>query len=109
MGGGETEFSRWFNSNTSDGLKVTLKKGEAVLFYSMLPDGNMDDHPNVDLPPQFIQAETNFTVENLTLPTLSLIRLPLLFLTPHCSPRLCPLTRGIIQMPRNIPFVQSPA
>jgi len=43
MGGGETEFPRWFNGNTSDGLKVTPKKGKAVLFYSMLPDGNMDD------------------------------------------------------------------
>ena len=43
MGGGETEFPRWLNGSTSDGLKVTPKSGKAVLFYSMLHDGNMDD------------------------------------------------------------------
>jgi len=43
MGGGETEFPRWINGDTSGGLKVTPKKGKAVLFYSILPDGNLDD------------------------------------------------------------------
>jgi len=43
MSGGETEFPRWFNGNTTSGLRVTPKRGNAVLFYSMLPDGNMDD------------------------------------------------------------------
>jgi len=42
-GGGETEFPRWFNGETKEGLAVTPKKGKAVLFYSQLPDGNMDD------------------------------------------------------------------
>lgn len=41
--GGETEFPRWFNGETTDGLLVTPKTGKAVLFYSQLPDGNMDD------------------------------------------------------------------
>lgn len=41
--GGETEFPRWYNGETSQGLKTTPKKGKAVLFYSQLPDGNMDD------------------------------------------------------------------
>jgi prolyl 4-hydroxylase len=43
MTGGETEFPRWVNGETRQGLKVTPKKGKAVLFYSQLPDGNMDD------------------------------------------------------------------
>ena len=41
--GGETEFPRWYNGETSRGLQATPKKGKAVLFYSQLPDGNMDD------------------------------------------------------------------
>lgn len=41
--GGETEFPRWYNGETSKGLEVSPKKGKAVLFYSQLPDGNMDD------------------------------------------------------------------
>ena len=41
--GGETEFPRWINGETSDGLLVTPKIGKAALFYSFLPDGNMDD------------------------------------------------------------------
>lgn len=41
--GGETEFPRWFNGKTGQGLATVPKKGKAVLFYSQLPDGNMDD------------------------------------------------------------------
>jgi prolyl 4-hydroxylase len=41
--GGETEFPRWFNGETARGLTTSPKKGKAVLFYSQLPDGNMDD------------------------------------------------------------------
>ncbi len=41
--GGETEFPRWYNGETSRGLEATPKKGKAVLFYSQLPDGNLDD------------------------------------------------------------------
>lgn len=43
MKGGETSFPRWVNSETSEPLKVTPEVGKAVLFYSQLPDGNMDD------------------------------------------------------------------
>ena len=43
MDGGETEFPRWVNAETRAGLKVEPKIGKAVLFYSQLPDGNMDD------------------------------------------------------------------
>jgi prolyl 4-hydroxylase len=43
MEGGETSFPRWANAETSDQLKITPKKGQAALFYSFLPDGNMDD------------------------------------------------------------------
>jgi prolyl 4-hydroxylase len=43
MVGGETEFPRWVNGETHMGLRVTPEKGKAVLFYSHLPDGNMDD------------------------------------------------------------------
>ena len=41
--GGETAFPRWMNAETSDALKVKPERGKAVLFYSLLPDGNMDD------------------------------------------------------------------
>jgi len=43
MTGGETEFPRWVNGYTSSGLRITPKRGKAALFYSILPDGNMDD------------------------------------------------------------------
>ena len=43
MDGGETSFPRWVNAETGDGLKVKPEKGKAVLFYSFLPDGNLDD------------------------------------------------------------------
>jgi prolyl 4-hydroxylase len=41
--GGETSFPRWVNAETFEVLKVTPELGKAVLFYSQLPDGNMDD------------------------------------------------------------------
>ena len=43
MEGGETSFPRWINAETTDALKVVPEAGKAVLFYSQLPDGNMDD------------------------------------------------------------------
>jgi prolyl 4-hydroxylase len=43
MVGGETSFPRWANAETFKELKVTPKIGKAVLFYSQLPDGNLDD------------------------------------------------------------------
>ena len=41
--GGETTFPRSLQSSFHDGIKVTPKAGKAVLFYNMLPDGNVDD------------------------------------------------------------------
>jgi predicted 2-oxoglutarate/Fe(II)-dependent dioxygenase YbiX len=41
--GGETNFPRWVNAETFKDLKVKPEVGKAVLFYSQLPDGNMDD------------------------------------------------------------------
>ncbi|GKY99327.1 hypothetical protein MPSEU_000887700 [Mayamaea pseudoterrestris] len=42
--GGETSFPRWRNAETFKELKVTPDaRGKAVLFYSQLPDGNLDD------------------------------------------------------------------
>ena len=41
--GGATQFPRWANAETVEGLNVEPKRGKAVLFYSQLPDGNMDD------------------------------------------------------------------
>lgn len=43
MEGGATQFPRWVNAETRNGLDVEPKIGKAVLFYSQLPDGNMDD------------------------------------------------------------------
>jgi len=43
MEGGETSFPKWENAETEEGLDVVPEKGKAVLFYSQLPDGNMDD------------------------------------------------------------------
>ncbi|KAL7524918.1 hypothetical protein ACHAXR_002655, partial [Thalassiosira sp. AJA248-18] len=43
MEGGATQFPRWVNAETREGLSVEPKVGKAVLFYSQLPDGNMDD------------------------------------------------------------------
>mmetsp|Transcript_24820 Transcript_24820/g.57839 ORF Transcript_24820/g.57839 Transcript_24820/m.57839 type:complete len:221 (+) Transcript_24820:138-800(+) len=43
MGGGETSFPRWLNARTPKELRVIPKVGKAILFYSLLPDGNMDE------------------------------------------------------------------
>mmetsp|Transcript_34107 Transcript_34107/g.38814 ORF Transcript_34107/g.38814 Transcript_34107/m.38814 type:complete len:495 (-) Transcript_34107:113-1597(-) len=43
MKGGATTFPRWVNAETFEQLKVKPETGKAVLFYSQLPDGNMDD------------------------------------------------------------------
>lgn len=41
--GGETTFPRAVTPTKHDGLTVKPKRGTAVLFYNLLPDGNMDD------------------------------------------------------------------
>mmetsp|Transcript_16402 Transcript_16402/g.22838 ORF Transcript_16402/g.22838 Transcript_16402/m.22838 type:complete len:172 (-) Transcript_16402:190-705(-) len=41
--GGETIFPRATNGEYHDGIKIQPKAGTAVLFYNMLPDGNVDD------------------------------------------------------------------
>lgn len=41
--GGETQFPRWLNAETREGLNVKPEKGKAVLFFMILPDGNSDD------------------------------------------------------------------
>lgn len=41
--GGETSFPKFLNAHTFLELKVKPKIGKAVLFYSQLPDGNMDE------------------------------------------------------------------
>jgi prolyl 4-hydroxylase len=43
MEGGETSFPKWRNAHSSEALHVKPEKGKAVLFYSLLPDGNYDD------------------------------------------------------------------
>jgi prolyl 4-hydroxylase len=43
MMGGQTEFPRWRNAETSKGMKATPKKGKAMIFYMKNPDGNLDD------------------------------------------------------------------
>mmetsp|Transcript_14150 Transcript_14150/g.20899 ORF Transcript_14150/g.20899 Transcript_14150/m.20899 type:complete len:599 (-) Transcript_14150:148-1944(-) len=43
MRGGETSFPRFQNGHTADKLAVTPETGKAVLFYDVLPDGNMDE------------------------------------------------------------------
>jgi prolyl 4-hydroxylase len=43
MKDGETAFPRWKHAETGDQLKVTPEVGKAILFYSLLPDGNMDE------------------------------------------------------------------
>lgn len=43
MKGGETSFPLWRNAETSNALWVKPEKGKAVLFYSILPDGNYDE------------------------------------------------------------------
>jgi prolyl 4-hydroxylase len=41
--GGQTVFPRAVNAQYHEGITVEPHKGKAVLFYNMLPDGNMDD------------------------------------------------------------------
>ena len=41
--GGETTFPRAITTDYHDGIKVKCSAGNAVLFYNVLPDGNMDD------------------------------------------------------------------
>mmetsp|Transcript_4513 Transcript_4513/g.6244 ORF Transcript_4513/g.6244 Transcript_4513/m.6244 type:complete len:535 (-) Transcript_4513:107-1711(-) len=41
-GGGSTTFPRWLNAETFRPLEIVPKVGSAALFYSQLPDGNMD-------------------------------------------------------------------
>jgi len=41
--GGQTSFPRWRNGESSDPLAVTPEKSKAMIFYSMSPDGNLDD------------------------------------------------------------------
>jgi len=41
--GGQTSFPRWRNAETTSGLDVTPKKGMAMIFYMVNPDGNLDD------------------------------------------------------------------
>jgi prolyl 4-hydroxylase len=41
--GGHTVFPRAVTRGHHDGVRIRPKKGTAVLFYSMLPDGNVDD------------------------------------------------------------------
>jgi prolyl 4-hydroxylase len=43
MVGGATSFPRWANAETFEELRAIPEVGKAVLFYSQLPDGNMDD------------------------------------------------------------------
>jgi prolyl 4-hydroxylase len=41
--GGQTVFPRAVNAHFHDGISIEPKKGRAVLFYNVLPDGNVDD------------------------------------------------------------------
>ena len=41
--GGETTFPRSINGRNHDGLSIKPVMGKAVLFYNILPDGNLDD------------------------------------------------------------------
>ena len=43
MIGGATSFPRWVNAETFRELRAVPEVGKAVLFYSQLPDGNLDD------------------------------------------------------------------
>jgi prolyl 4-hydroxylase len=43
MEGGHTSFPRYVNGESFHELYVKPEAGKAVLFYSQLPDGNMDD------------------------------------------------------------------
>ncbi len=41
--GGETSFPRAVTTEFHDGIKIKPQSGKAVMFYNVLPDGNMDD------------------------------------------------------------------
>ena len=41
--GGETTFPRAVTTEFHDGIKIKPQPGKAVMFYNVLPDGNMDD------------------------------------------------------------------
>jgi prolyl 4-hydroxylase len=41
--GGQTVFPRAVNAHFHDGITIEPRKGKAVLFYNVLPDGNVDD------------------------------------------------------------------
>eukprot|EP00985_Skeletonema_marinoi_P027380 scaffold22381_cov139-Skeletonema_marinoi.AAC.8 len=41
--GGETTFPRAITTENHDGIKIKPQSGKAVMFYNVLPDGNMDD------------------------------------------------------------------
>jgi len=56
MIGGETAFPRYVNGETFHELKVKPEIGKAVLFYSQLPDGNLDDFSQHSAKP-LIQGE----------------------------------------------------
>lgn len=43
MEGGETIFPKAMSAHSSNGIQITPEAGKAVLFYNVLPDGNMDD------------------------------------------------------------------
>ena len=42
--GGETVFPRAITTSNHDGIKVKPRSGNAIVFYNVLPDGNLDDH-----------------------------------------------------------------
>ena len=41
--GGETVFPRAITTSNHDGIKVKPRSGNAIVFYNVLPDGNLDD------------------------------------------------------------------
>ncbi|KAL7446374.1 hypothetical protein ACHAXM_010160 [Skeletonema potamos] len=41
--GGETTFPRAITTEFHDGIKIKPQSGKAVMYYNVLPDGNMDD------------------------------------------------------------------
>jgi prolyl 4-hydroxylase len=43
LDGGATTFPRAITTEFHDGVKIQPQSGKAVLFYNVLPDGNMDD------------------------------------------------------------------
>jgi len=43
MEGGDLIFPRAVSVENHDGIRIQPKAGKAVLFYNLLPDGNLDD------------------------------------------------------------------